>query len=96
MLLSVVDKHAPFKRRRIRNKPSPWLTCEIRQLLNYRDQFKRHAIRTKLLEDWEKYKNIINCCNNKIKKAKVDYYQNKFRQSAGNPKEIWNTMPLIN
>ena len=48
MFLSVVDKHAPFIRRRIRNKLSPWLTSEIKQSLTHRDQLKRQAIKTKL------------------------------------------------
>ena len=91
MFLSVVDKHAPLKRKRIRNKKSPWLTSEIKQQLVHRDRLKNIAIRTNAEGDGKNYKNTKNICNN-IKKTKVDYYQNTFQQNLGNSKEIWKSI----
>ena len=78
MFLSVVDKHAPLKRKRIRNKNSPWLTSEIKQQLVHRDRLRNLAIRTNAEGDWNNYKDTKNIYNNKTKKTKIDYYQNTF------------------
>lgn len=92
MFLSVVDKHAPIKRKRIRNKRNPWLTSELKQLLIQRDRLKCTAIRTKSIEDWNMYTNARNNCNNKLKEAKIIYYQRTFKQNAGNSKVIWSSI----
>ena len=41
LFVSVVDKHAPLKRSRIRNKRSPWLLSDIISLIRKRDFLKK-------------------------------------------------------
>ena len=63
-----------------------------KQQLVHRDRLKNLAIRTNAEGDWKNYKDTKNICNNKIKKTKIDYYQNTFQQNLGNSKEIWKSI----
>lgn len=92
MFLAVVDKHAPLKTRRIRNKKSPWLNSEIKQQMIARDKLKALAIKTNSPQKWADYKNAKNMLNNAIKKTKSTYFLNHFKELAGQPKEIWKTI----
>ena len=40
-LLSVADKHAPIRQRRIKREYKPWLTNQIKQMSYHRDHLKR-------------------------------------------------------
>ena len=55
VFLSVVDKHAPCRTRRIRNKTSPWLSPNIVQLTLKQDWLKKKVTKTGMLEDWMAY-----------------------------------------
>ena len=69
MFLGCVDKHAPVKLKRIRKKPSPWITryllCKTRKL----DYLKKKAISSKNSATWEQFKRPRNQANNTIKLA---------------------------
>ena len=47
MFLKIADAHAPMRPRRVRNKKSPWITTELRELITGRNRLKRQAILTK-------------------------------------------------
>ena len=74
MFLSVVEKHAPIKRKRVRNKKSPWINSRAKQLMIERDRLKSRAIKSNSPVDWQNYKNAKNHANNQIKKIKAAFY----------------------
>ena len=41
LLASVIDKHAPFRTKRVKNKRSPWITNELLREIHKRDFLKR-------------------------------------------------------
>ena len=43
--LSVADKHAPIRQRRVRSEYKPWLTNEIKQMSYHRDYLKKQPIK---------------------------------------------------
>ena len=45
LFLEVLDIHAPLRKRRVKNKSSPWLTPSIKKLMNTRDYLKRNPLR---------------------------------------------------
>ena len=95
MFLRVADKHAPIKKKRVRNKRSPWLTANIKKLMIERDKLKLTAIRINTTDDWQNYRIVKNNVNNEIKKAKTQYYQENFRVHSGKPRETWQTINEI-
>ena len=92
MFMNVVDNHAPLKRKRLRNKKSPWMNANLKQLFLQRDKLKKLAVVSKNPADWKKFKDARNTCNNKIRQAKTDYYHQYFKTNSGNPKEIWKSI----
>lgn len=92
MFLGVINKHAPLKKKRIRNKKSPWLNAGIKRSMIERDKLKSTAIRTNFSEDWSNYKKAKNRVNNKIKETKTQYYKEHFRSNSGKPREIWKSI----
>ena len=95
MFLRVADKHAPIKKKRVRNKRSPWLTANIKKLMIERDKLKLTPIRINTTDDWQNYRKVKNNVNNEIKKAKTQYYQENFRILSGKPLETWQTINEI-
>jgi hypothetical protein len=51
----VVNKHASIQKRKIRSQKTPWITSNIKKLINIRD-LKRRAIITNLESNWSNYK----------------------------------------
>ena len=52
MFLSIVDKHAPLKRMRVRARGSPWITSELKKRMHNRNILKIKAIKSKDPFDW--------------------------------------------
>ena len=46
LFLAVINKHAPIKKRRTRNKKFPWLNNKIKQQMFSRDKLKTSAVET--------------------------------------------------
>lgn len=44
MFLTIVDKHAPLKRRRVKYRSMPWVDRSIRKLMYERDRMKRKFV----------------------------------------------------
>ena len=45
IFLTVADKYAPVRQRRIKREHKPWLTKEVKQLMYHRDYLKRQSVR---------------------------------------------------
>ena len=52
LLLPCLDDHAPIKTMKIRHKPNPFITEDIRDLMKVRDRLHKRARRTGMREDW--------------------------------------------
>ena len=59
--------HAPFKKKRIGKKKSPWITPDVVQKMRARDYLKKQYDKNRNNELWKQYKNARNDVNN-IKK----------------------------
>ena len=52
MFLNICDSHAPFRRKKVRNTNSPWLTPDLKKLMFERDKAKKLASRAGSSETW--------------------------------------------
>ena len=75
LLMSVIDKHASLKTKRIRNNRSPWITNELVGEIHKEIFLKKKATSTNDLLSWKEFKDARNKVNNSIKKAKRKYLQ---------------------
>ena len=90
--LTIANKHAPIKTRRVRNKDSPWLTAQIRRLIIGRDRLKKQAIKTGNKDDWKLFKSHRNKVNITIRSAKSEYYNDQIKANSDKPREVWKTI----
>ena len=92
IFLDVLDKHAPLQHKKIRSKKAPWITNDIKNLMNTRDKFKRKAILTNNENDWLNFRLTRNKVNIKLRNAKKDYYSSKIAVQKFNPKKAWKSI----
>ena len=92
IFLDVLDKHAPLQHKKIRSKKAPWITNDIKNLMNTRDRFKRKAILTNNENDWLNFRTTRNKVNIKLRNAKKDYYSSKIAGQKSNPKKAWKSI----
>ncbi|CAB4022160.1 Hypothetical predicted protein [Paramuricea clavata] len=89
--LSVADKHAPIRQRRVKSEYKPWLTNEIKQMSYRRDYLKKQSIKLRSAYYDKAYKRCKNKLNNLIKETKQEYFGDKL-SNAKNSKESWRTI----
>ena len=83
----ICDKHAPIKRRKIRNKSNPWITEQLLHEKRHKNYLKRKACKTSNLNDWENYKYARNNYNKLIKNTIKRRFSNDIQNNKGNLKK---------
>ena len=87
-LLTVVNKHAPIRKKRVKNHNlPPWLTKEITSEMSLRDKYKSN-------KDFENYKKQRNKVTMLVRKAKQMYIK-KIVGNSKDTRQIWNGMNEI-
>ena len=92
LFTSVANKHAPLKTKRVRHKVSPWLTPDLKGMIIKRNHYKKKAVRSGDLNDWNEYRRVRNKTNNKLRDTKAAYYHKEIENNSGNVREIWKTI----
>ena len=79
--LHVLETHAPVKTVRIKHRSCPFISTEIRELMQYRNNLLKTARSTKSATDWEMYRNLRNEVKSKLKVAERKYVRNELEHS---------------
>ncbi len=93
LVMSVINKHAPLKKKRIGKRRSPWITPQVVQKIRIRDYLKQRFDGTRDNNTWVQYKKARNEANNIIKRAKQNYFSTNITTAQKDPKKTWR---LIN
>ena len=93
--MNVCDKHAPRRKKLVRGIRCPWLTREIKDLMNKGDFHLRKARKTNAEVDWSAYRQARNYVSNKIKSQKWRFHCKEFDNNLGNPTAFWKTMKCV-
>jgi len=89
---SLADTHMPvrkYTRREYKLKQKPWITQGILSSIKHRDYLFRVYKRSKLLTDFETYKQFRNRLTHVKDLAKRKYYEEQFAQNNRNAKKAW-------
>lgn len=89
LFLEVLSQHAPVKRVKIRSKPNPFITPEIRQLMRTRDQWRKLAGKTNDPFHWNGYRFFRQEVKREIRVAEKVHVRTQILDSNGNPNSIW-------
>ena len=92
IFLSLANKHAPLRQRKVRSTYNPWITTEIKYLSHRRDFLKKKAVTHNSIYYFNEYKQCRNNLNKTIKETKSNYYKSKLK-ACKDHKENWK---LIN
>ena len=84
----VLDKHAPIRKVKIRGRPSPYITDEIRELIKSRDRWRKIARRTSNPDAWIVYKNLRNDVKREIRSAERAFAIDQITSNPNNSSQL--------
>ena len=90
----VLDELAPIKTVKIRGRPNSFLTCEIRDLVRSRDQWKKVAQKTKDLYAWSVYKSLCREVKHEIRTAEKIFIAERVVNNENNSNCLWRAIRL--
>ena len=79
----VLDKHSPIRKVKIRGRPSPYITDEIRELMKSRDRWRKIARRTSNPDAWAK---------REIRSAERAFAADQITSNPINSSQLWKTI----
>ena len=75
VLQSTFSLHAPIKTIKIRNRPCPFVTKEIKKHMKTRDQRHRRCLQTRDPVDWENFKESRNTAKKILRDAEKTHFR---------------------
>ena len=88
-LLSTLQIHAPVKTIRVRNRPVPYVTQSIKDLITHRDQLHQQFKLSRDVTDWSSYKNAKQSVKIALKKAEENYVRGEVFAHKNNTASLW-------
>ena len=95
MFMSVVDKIAPLKEKRLKQRSEPWITSELLDDIKARDQDLENFQKTKTDENYNYFCNLRNRVQYNIKKVERDYFYNKISECKNSFTDIWKALKSL-
>ena len=92
ILSSILDIHAPLKKKYLRANNSPFMTKQMRKMIMNRSRCKNTYFKNKTVENWENYRKLRNECVKLTKKVKKEYFENLNINSVNDNKTFWKTI----
>ena len=94
-LLLCIDKTAPIKEIRIKNRSQVWFDGEIAEAITKRNKPFQKFKKSRLNIDHEIYKESKYYVQNLIKQKKRTHFENKLTENIGKPKDLWKTLKSL-
>ena len=82
----IIDKHAPFRTFRVTRPAAPWLTEEIKDLMDERDKYKNKFNLDKCSQTEILFKDLRNKVSHAVRQAKIKTFNNKINTKIKDPK----------
>lgn len=89
----LMDIHAPFKTSTFNKFHKPWVTDNVKLIMNLRDKAEKKFKRSKNPLHFDEYKNLRNFVNICIKREKRAYLQTSLLKGS---KDKWNALKKLN
>ena len=88
----LLDDHAPIKKIKLRSRPNPCVTDEIRSLIRTKDYWRKIARKSNDPLDWAAYKNFKREVKRELRLAERGHVENQIRNNPNNPRCVWKTI----
>ena len=90
--LSVLDKHAPFCQRKVRDCHAPYIDKDLRHKMFLRDLHKKRFSAPRNTDDWQKFNKLRNEVNSLKSLKKRSHYSQTLEESRGDIKGTWEVL----
>ena len=91
----VLDAHAPVKTVKIRSRPCPFVTKEIKDLMKIRNCLHRRFLLTRNEFDWAEYKISGNSVKEALIDAEKHHTYQKVQNNMNNSRSLWKVINNI-
>lgn len=88
-LKDAIDKHAPYRKFRVKGRTNPWFSSELSALKRERDAAWTMARKSSSQADWLRFRQLRNRFTSEVKKAKSNYYLSETTKNLKDPKKFW-------
>lgn len=85
----ILDQHAPIKRVKLRTRPNPFVTDEIKLLMKTRDNWRRQASKTNHPDAWSSYRDLKREVKQRLRKAEKEYVAKQIKDNPNDSKCLW-------
>lgn len=92
VLHSTLEAHAPVKLIKIRHRPSPFVTTDIKNQMTLRDQLHRHYKQTRDAKDWRNFKDAQKSLRHTLKTAEKEHVRTEVNLHKNNPGSLWKVI----
>jgi hypothetical protein len=89
IFLSVLDKVAPIKEVRIKQRTEEWMDSKILDLIRQRYHLLCCFNKSKKDDDYKNYCKARYIVQREIQRAKSEYFKDKIEENKKNPKKLW-------
>ena len=92
----IIDKHAPMRTFRVTRPATPWLTDDIKKLMDERDKYKNKFNREKKAETEIIFKDLRNQVTHAIRQSKIKVFNERINTKFKNPKQFHQALKNFN
>ena len=92
--LQVLNDHAPLRRVRVKKKRSPWMTREIRDQMDNRNESLRRFRATRSADDWEAYRRLRSRVTTLLRASKRAHFSHLISGKV-NPTTLWKALKSV-
>ena len=88
----ILHKHAPIKRVKLRTRPSPFVTDEIKILMQTRDEWRRLAENTNNSNAWSSYRLLKRQVKRELRAAEKEYVAKQISKNPNDSGCLWKVI----
>ena len=89
LLKSTSDMHAPLVKVKIKNRPCPFITDEIKVRMRNRDHLHWIFLSTRRQTDWMAFVTSRETVKSALRRAEKDYYMSASLKNKNNSSSLW-------
>ena len=85
----ILDQHAPIKKVKVRVRPNPFVTEEIRVLMRCRDRWRKLSRKSGDSIAWSNYRNCKREVKRLLRLAQKSYVEQEIKKDPNNSSNMW-------
>ena len=95
LFIKVLNRVAPIKQVRLKQRSEPCMDGHILDLINQRDQALHNFRKSKIADDFKHLSKLRNKVQYSIRKAKRHFYNNKIEDHKNSSSDLWKTLKSL-